>query len=185
MRVGTMWRRGLVLIGVVALGCGDSGSDPLSIEVTAALASLVVIDDCDDGGLAEGDFFLSTSIGDVTTGEDVRLDEVIRLLVQSNPNRVVTDFDASASGLVPAVTGTRVIVRASFFENDSGGPQVSVGQGFIFEYDASRGCWQRDGEPDCFEEGGVIDTGQLILSDFTGDACNALLRWQFIADEPM
>jgi hypothetical protein len=189
------FRRGLriasSLVVLALMGCGEeetptgsSGGTNKTIAVAAEIFSLTALDDCDAGSRGQGDFFMSVSISDDTGDDAVVLERKSNVLVQANSGEVKDSLGITAAGDVAATSGRRVLIRVSYYENDTGGPQVSVGQGYPYEYDAANGCWSPEDAPECYDEGGIIEGRMLRLVDNQGDACNVQLRWIFTAEQP-
>jgi hypothetical protein len=160
---------------------GDTGTPATMIEVAIEASSLAVRFDCDGGD--EGDFFISVRLRDTTGAEPVLLGEDTENLVQAPGGALRSDLGIRASGFVPAVTGTTIVANVSFYENDPEGPQVTVGMGFTYIYDAAAPCWRLEGDDECLPEAtGEIDTPLLQMRD--GEACNADLRLRVLAAPP-
>jgi len=191
MTMNTIWKSTVHLIVGVGLallsGCGSD--DPAAptpepapmAEVTWEAARLNVIDDCDaSAGTAEGDFYISFSLNDVTGGDEVRLAERRGVLVQKNSGEVAwdTEIGIALKAQIPLKDGTRLMLRMSFYENDSGGPQVSAGNAYHYTYSTEAGRWEAEFD-DGFMEADAPDTVTLELADNSGDTCLAFLRGKF------
>lgn len=161
----------------------DTGPTGPSIEVAIEAYTLIVRQSC-DGVDGEGDFFISVRLQDITGAEPVLLGESSENLVQAIGGANRPDLGFRVAGMVPAVTGTTVIANVSIYENDTDGPQVSVGMGFTYIYDAAAPCWRLEGGEECLAATGEIDVHTLELRDSVGDECNADLRARFSATPP-
>ena len=132
-----------------------------------------------------GDFFINVRLLEEQGSDSMLIDESLDNLVQSGGGITALEEEGIvAAGSVPAVTGTRVIVRTSMLENDPDGPQVSQGEGRTYEYDAETPCWRLDGEEECLGPEGEIDVLIIRLVDNNGPACDAELRSRFSAGAP-
>ncbi|MEM7138999.1 MAG: hypothetical protein AAF500_20665 [Myxococcota bacterium] len=161
-------------------GSGGVGGGPV-IDVAVEAFSLTVRDACDADG--EGEFIISVRLRDDSGEETVLIDDDLENLVQARGG--ITQLDGIlATGAVPAVTGTRVLVSTSVLETDSNVPQVSRGASAVYEYDAETPCWRLEDEEECLGPEGEIDVILVRLVGDLGDPCDAQLRSRFSAGPP-
>lgn len=162
-------------------GAGGNAGPVIDIDIQAF--SLAVRESCDGSG--EGDFFINLRLQEERGDELILIDDSQDNLVQSGGGITnLEDREFVASGSVPAVTGTRVLVRTSMLENDPDGPQVSQGVARTYEYDAETPCWRLEGDEECRGPEGEIDVLIVRLVDNAGPACDAELRSRFSAGPP-
>ncbi len=187
-RPRTAARMAALAILLIALsGCEqallDSGSSiPLTVDVAVEATSMTVVRDCDEGtSRGPGDFHVIVSLNaHDEAGNEVLLERSPDTLVQLNDGQG-RGLSILAGGTVDAVDGKRVIARVSFYENDTGGPQVSRGIGHTLTYDGVTGCWHDSPSGSCLGPTGDLLTDSLVLEDYAGDACLASLRFRITA----
>jgi len=181
----------LILMSLTLAGCGSDdpaapgGPDPEPVpmaDVTWRAERLNVIEDCDaSSGAGPGDFYISFTLSDYTSGTEVVLADQRRTLVQVSRGNVVwhDDMNISLTSEVPLRDGTRLLLSMSIYENDPDGPQVSVGNGWYYTYDAASGSWVSEDDGDKTMRFGRFVQETLPLEDNLGDACEAYLRGRF------
>jgi len=185
---------GIALVLGLALLPGCGGDDPAGpgpapappAMVTWRAERLNVIEDCDASSAGgPGDFYLSFTLSDCTSGEEVILSERRKVLVQVNRGEVAwyDDMDIVLTSEILLEDGTRLLLNMSYYENDPGGPQVSIGNGWYYTYDAASGSWKSEEGEKSMEFGQPVFL-TLQLEDYTGDACNAFLRGRFSMEPP-
>lgn len=174
---------------LILAGCG-SDDDPVApapesaptVEVMWRAERLNVIEDCDaSSGAGPGDFYISFTLSDYTSGDEVVLADRRRTLVQVHRGNVVwnDDMDINLTSEVPLKDGTRLLLSMSMYENDPDGPQVSTGNGWYYTYDAASERWVSEDDGDKIMALGRFVHETLPLEDNTGDACEAYLRGRF------
>ncbi len=189
MKTFNILPRVLLLCFVLATlpGCGsdDAPTAPAPaapvVEVTWEARSLQVINDCDAStGRAEGDFFISFRLSAVDGDQETKLAEQSNVLVQASDNTNVfqQQLDIAAKAQVALKDGARLLLRMSIYENDTDGPQVSIGNGYHYTYSAISERWESDDDDGAMDFGSP-DTQTLTLRDNAGDACLVYLRGQF------
>jgi hypothetical protein len=181
--------RGLALCFGLALlpGCGsdDAPTAPAPaapmVEVTWEARQLRVVDDCDaSAGKAEGDFHISFKLSEVTGGEEKTLAERTNVIIKANSDTYVlrSQLDIAVKAQVALKDGARLLLRMSIYENDTDGPQVSIGNGYHYTYSAISERWESDDDDGAMDFGSP-DTQTLTLRDNAGDACLVYLYGQF------
>ena len=108
----------LVLGLTVMTGCSDDdsptalGSEPVTmVELTWQASSMRVFQDCDaSAGRAEGDFYITFKLSDVTGQDDVVLAERSNVLIKANDNAFLSrdDLDIVLKTEMPLNDGTRL-----------------------------------------------------------------------------
>jgi len=140
---------------------------------------LDITNDGDAGSV--GDFYITVRLSTSVNGKSYDVANRSRVLVQGTDGDEISLTNISASAHFPLLDGMILIARISYFENDSGGPQASVGTAHTFVYNASDSCWDREDSQACVVDGGW-NAGSLVLRDFTGSALDAELIWRFDFD---
>ena len=183
----------LALCGGLALltGCSDDESPTAPTPVPEPMVNLTwqahylnVIQDCDAGtSRAAGDFYISFKLSDVTDGGDVVLAEKSKVLIKANTGEYLhaDDLGIALTSEMPLKDGARVLLRMSIYENDTNGPQVSIGNGYHYTYSTVSNRWESE-----WDDGGmtfgVSDSATLHLEDNAGDACQVYLGGRFSQD---
>jgi hypothetical protein len=150
---------------------------PLSTFRVRATSLLVIQDG--DAGSNPGDFYITLRLRDASGDEMVEIDAVEAVLYQANDGDNLS-LDLEIGGVLPAIDGRVMQVRAQFIEGDGNGLGPSVGIGRTYVYDAEQDCWQSQEGSICLNTGSQ-DLEFLELQSVS-DGVDAELLYRVIRD---
>lgn len=150
----------MLILVVFTAGCG-SDDDPVApepepdimAEISWAATQLRVFRDCDStAARGAGDFHISFTLSDVTSGEEVKLAEHHNFIVKLNDGETASGDDLPIDLRAPVTLkeGNRLLVKMSIYELDPDGPHISVGNGWYYSYSEVSERWEAE-----HDDGGV------------------------------
>jgi len=174
------------LVANAAWWCGTGSRTAMqaaaldTLRLVARYLQIINDGDGSAGSLGSpGDFYVTLRLTDDTSPDIIELARRDGMLYQGVDGQNIT-INQAITAIVPRIDGQTVNARVSYYENDPGGPQASVGNTMTYVYSAASGCWDRQDTDACLGSGDD-DVGKVHLSG-AGDPLSTYLWWRVEVD---